>query len=77
MTNVLQELYRKDHRNYHQTCLILSECGGFMAINQLICHTSESISNAALQLNQYNGNNICGKCNQLPVDSISIEQMQQ
>lgn len=77
LTNVLNELYRKDHRVYHQECLIMSECGGFMAINRLIGHNSESISNVALQLNQHNGNNVCTKCNKSFVDAITIEQMQQ
>lgn len=78
MTNILQELYRKDHRIYHQTCASLGECGGFRAINQLICYSNESTSNVAHQLNQYYGNNMCAKCNQSSaVDSISMEQMQQ
>lgn len=77
ITNILQDLYRKDHRNFHQMCSVFGECGGFMAINQLICYSSESISNVALQLNQYNGSTACAKCNQLSIDSKSIEQMQQ
>lgn len=74
ITNVFHELYRNDHLLYHETCSIFDDYGGFVAINQLSQYNNESVSNMAQHVNRYNGNNICKKCDRLPV---SIEQMQQ
>lgn len=73
MNNILRDFYRRDHHAYHQVCSVINECGGFIVISRMIDHSSESISNVALQLNQYAGN-ICPKCNESP---STIESMQQ
>lgn len=75
MNNILRDFYRRDHPAYHHVCAVVSECGGFVVIDQFINHSSEIISNVALQLNQYSSN-MCARCNQSTFSSIT-ERMQQ
>lgn len=75
MNNIVRDFYRRDHQAYHQIIAMIVECGGFMAIDQLIAFTNEAISSVALQLNQYTGSK-CARCNQRPLNA-TIEQMQQ
>lgn len=75
MNNIVRDFYRRDHHAYHQIVAMIAECGGFMAIDQLIAFSNEAISSVALQLNQYTGNK-CARCNQSLLNANN-ERMQQ